>query len=566
MAGKRKKSPHGEGTLYRKGPKKRKRGNWFVRFSAKGKPINLRTQDFQEARDRHLALIAEHKRANGIAVDHNLTLVQHLENWLVEQTVKAESRRSLKRSSLRRYKDFIRRYIEFLKATGREFLLLRDASAALVNAFLEYRVASTRCGKPGGVPISEAGANLEASFLCGLLNRASKKRLLPAVISSDVHMFNIAPVKTQLPNVLDIKDAVAQLDDEIMELFTRLIALTGMRSAEAMHLKWMDVDFDARVFHIRPESGEGGWTPKNTGSERDVPISNEVYDKLRELRASRREEPETAYVFMMPDGRPMKDNPDYPFRKLRKAIRTANRKRKKENRAPMPEFNYRMLRHFYISWSLSRAKNPIAEFELIKLVGHVDFQMIRTRYYHVDLEGTTGEKARNAAFFDTVPAASTASDASSVTPTDAESIESSSLPVDSRIRSQLHASTVQNMQTAALFDNDADDVGADGALDSDAIDNVAASDTSIPGAVDNADVGDAPDSGAGDNVTDPPLPADRTKPEETADRSAEAKTLSGDGSESTDAGGTPASGASGTSDPTTSPVIVKPLRHTPEAS
>jgi len=68
----------------------------------------------------------------------------------------------------------------------------------------------------------------------------------------------------------------------------------------------------------------------------------------------------------------------------------------------------------------------------------------------IDLEGAPGEKVREAVLFGD---AQSRKDVRSIAPVSSEPT-SPALPVDSRIRTQLHESTVQSMREATLFEDE----------------------------------------------------------------------------------------------------------------
>jgi integrase len=148
------------------------------------------------------------------------------------------------------------------------------------------------------------------------------------------------------------------------------------------------------MLHIQHE-GEGKWSPKNASSNRIIPIPDDVFAILKRLRSARSTEPPSAYVFKMADGRNYNEFPNYAYRRLTKALRTANRRRRRAGLPELPKIHLRLLRHFFVSQALNREDNPLSENEMIKLVGHVDCEMARKHYYHPDLKGTTGQKMRS---------------------------------------------------------------------------------------------------------------------------------------------------------------------------
>ncbi len=165
------------------------------------------------------------------------------------------------------------------------------------------------------------------------------------------------------------------------------------------HLKWDEVDLKKQILHILPEEEENGWTAKNASSHRDIPIPGEIFDDLLHMRRERVDEPGANYIFKLPNGQPQNKYPNYAYRRLLKAVNKANRVRAKAGRDAIPHLTLRALRHFFITWSLTRPNDPMTETELRKLVGHIDSDMINKVYFHLDLQGNTGRKMREARLF-----------------------------------------------------------------------------------------------------------------------------------------------------------------------
>jgi len=82
-----------------------------------------------------------------------------------------------------------------------------------------------------------------------------------------------------------------------------------------------------------------------------------------------------------------------------RALRKANRERKKNGNKLIPYFTVHTLRHWFISWALTRRENPLTEAELIKIVGHADFATTRKVYLHITADGDTSRKMRETLLF-----------------------------------------------------------------------------------------------------------------------------------------------------------------------
>jgi integrase len=93
---------------------------------------------------------------------------------------------------------------------------------------------------------------------------------------------------------------------------------------------------------------------------------------------------------------------DHAYHAVTRTIGALNRKRRQAGLREIPSFNIRLLRHWFISWALNRPDNPLTETQLIKIVGHADFEMIGNTYYHLDVEGESGRKMRETRLFSTI--------------------------------------------------------------------------------------------------------------------------------------------------------------------
>lgn len=74
-----------------------------------------------------------------------------------------------------------------------------------------------------------------------------------------------------------------------METYLRLMLYAGLRSGEALNLRWVDVDLDKNMLHITPRKD---WKPKS-GKSRAIPIMDKFTLYLKDLR---NKYPESIYV------------------------------------------------------------------------------------------------------------------------------------------------------------------------------------------------------------------------------------------------------------------------------
>ena len=71
-------------------------------------------------------------------------------------------------------------------------------------------------------------------------------------------------------------------------LYVLLILYCGIRPGEAIALQWKDINLEKRLIHVRKaiESGTTGEikTPKSEAGNRDIPIPDALWHKLKEVR------------------------------------------------------------------------------------------------------------------------------------------------------------------------------------------------------------------------------------------------------------------------------------------
>jgi integrase len=91
--------------------------------------------------------------------------------------------------------------------------------------------------------------------------------------------------------------------------FYMTLAFTGIRTGEALGLKWADVDFVSHELNIRRAIYRGKeTTPKTSNSIRPRPMVDDLYSALLNHRAMSKYTKPEDYVFASSSGNPM--NPD----------------------------------------------------------------------------------------------------------------------------------------------------------------------------------------------------------------------------------------------------------------
>jgi integrase len=99
-----------------------------------------------------------------------------------------------------------------------------------------------------------------------------------------------------------------------------VLALTGIRTGEALGLHWEDIDFATRTLQVKRAIYRGNETsPKTEDSVRDRPLCQELYESLIHHRVLALYKAPQDYVFASSTGRPFQ--PD----QLREALKAALR-------------------------------------------------------------------------------------------------------------------------------------------------------------------------------------------------------------------------------------------------
>ena len=422
----RKKLPDGEGSLVRRFKtvrstgkdgrvKKTKKyhGNYMWQYSEGGKlkSVNLGTKDYNAACVEKSKRMKERQRGDGTVVDRNITVIQYVKNWKDRRAVQEKSRTHPKDDTITRYNTVVENFTDYMVGAGLEHMLLRNAPKTLLGDFHTHRRTCTSGGKPDGTLIAESTANFEFLVMRRPFQEAFDDGLTSVNIGYRAKLHKSKPNYDPLPTIADILEVEAEITEESVKLYMMMVALHGMRRDEAIFLKWANITFgnneNEGVIHICEEPWNGGWTTKNDGSIRDIPLQKQMYHRLKDLRDKRRTEPPMGYIFLQEGrkkrGRPMAENEGYPYDCLQKAVDRVNARRKTEGRELLPPFNFLQLRRHYITWGLTRKKHRITLAEMIKRVGHKDAKMILEHYLRLSVKGAAGEKERNAGFSDDDP-------------------------------------------------------------------------------------------------------------------------------------------------------------------
>jgi len=360
-----------------------------------GKPdyINLHTQDKSEA-EMLFAEWARSRKSDDPAVQRGEQPVSgYFQDYLDRRAQDLEIG-DIQAQSVQRYKNILRPFIAFFSEGGQcPGLTMRELTGEIVNGYLRARMGQGRFNGRSKVLISKKGLRKEWRFIGSILRRAFKKRILLEEITEDVMKLKVAQEATILPTMAEIFEVRDLIVEQAVRDFITVAMNVGLRFNELAHMKFNDVDFTKGIMRIIPDKA-GNNPLKTEESIRviDTPIGVEVI--FKRIRDARRGEPESAYVFVDENGQPFFEYPNLVYRRLTKALRKANKVRKASGRDPIPYFGVHRLRHWFVSWCLTRPENRMTIAELVLIVGHCDFEMILKKYLHRTIEADTVRRMR----------------------------------------------------------------------------------------------------------------------------------------------------------------------------
>lgn len=148
-------------------------------------------------------------------------------------------------------------------------------------------------------------------------------------------------------------------------------AFAGLRMGELLALRWRDVDFTRRTIHVRENWTQGETTTPKGGTERAVPMAEEVAERLARLGQREHFTADDDLVFCTPRGQHV----GYKSLKerYRAALRTADLRE---------DFRFHNLRHTFGSTVIRHADSR----EVMEWMGHADLTTTRRYLAFVDRE------------------------------------------------------------------------------------------------------------------------------------------------------------------------------------
>ena len=366
--------------------------------AGKIKTFNLGTSDKRKAKDEARKILAALQNGDNSLADGRILVVDYIKNWMEEKIQDCKRLGKPCEASVTRYRNYLVIFVQFLQQCGHLRLAMKDVTPALFKEFQGWRRTTTRFGKKGGVHITPEGINRELKFLFTIFNAAYTDRLISKNPKKDYKKLDTDKKRIALPTKEGLEEIFRLVDDLTVMDYLTLIAATGLRAVEGQQLKFKHIDWNRQLITIKADP-VSGWKPKNWHSVREVPVPDEVMEIFRRIMAQRGNAGPEDYLFVMADGSPLVEHKDHAYHRLGVACRKANRLRRKAGRPELPEITVRLLRHWHISWVVNRAENPLQDIQVIAYVGHANIEMIKKTYYHLDVDGHSGQKIHQTPLF-----------------------------------------------------------------------------------------------------------------------------------------------------------------------
>jgi integrase len=227
---------------------------------------------------------------------------------------------------------------------------------AMINAFIAKRQGQGRNART---------VNLGVTVLRNVLRRAIDDGWLKRLPTENLRPLKWTPRKRQLFSASQINavcEAAASASKNGREFaeYIFLLAYSGARMAEALRLKWSDVDWKQKQLTI----GSDGLS-KNHRS-RVVDFNAELEKHLKLMKARRA--PDTEWLFPSPQ----RGNIDRPSKTFRETLLLARKA------AKIPEFGFHDCRHFFVSYCVM---SGIDFMTIARWVGHQDGGVLIGKVY-----------------------------------------------------------------------------------------------------------------------------------------------------------------------------------------
>lgn len=291
-----------------------------------------------------------------------------------------------------KFADYVKRYVDFLKAGAKKMSTAEKEEAILgrwieaigqlrldqvkrvhVNKFIENRLKEKAAPRTINLDVIALRVVMKRALEDGLIQRLPMEGLRPLkatthkrqlVTGADIDKLCGAASQTKRD-----KKGREVLVTENAALFTdyiRLMAYCGARRNEALGIRWEDVDFDNDQLHIKRQITHRGIEDLKNRQQRVVDFNLKLKAHLLDMH--KRYKKVSAWLFPSPQ-RGDKDIPAITFRESLSLAR---------DRAEMPTFGFHDCRHHFISMCVMSGVDFMT---IAAWVGHQDGGVLIGKVY-----------------------------------------------------------------------------------------------------------------------------------------------------------------------------------------
>lgn len=322
--------------------------NWWANYQLSGRQHrrSLKTQNKKEARRLAVQLEAEILQGRRRERPQPPTAEQAIAAYL--DYLRSERRSS---KTMVKYEFVLGRLAALLRSRRAGSLLDLDLSA--IDAYRKERVGASAAPKT---------IYTETVIIRQLVKFALSRGLIDEDPLRGLRLAKPKPTPQPCWTPEEVERILGAATPAYREALT-ILADTGLRAGELVHLTWDDVDLDRNLIHVRPKDG---WTPK-TGDQRSIPMSPRARATLA-IRPRR-----GRWVFTAkPSGDDPKGTRRMSDRRLLDGLRRVL------DRLGLPG-HLHTFRHAFISRALT---GGIPESVVREWVGHVDRDVMKL-YTHI---------------------------------------------------------------------------------------------------------------------------------------------------------------------------------------
>ena len=345
-----------------------RRQRWIGSYERRGEAVAAKNKATEE-------------KSRGQLVDaRRLTFGQFLDEWTAGFALKVADG-DLKPSSVRTYSDHVRLHIK--PALG--YLRLQELEVRHVNEF--HRTLAKKRGRKVDSTLSPVTRRQVHITLHAALAAAKRQQLIGYNPAEDAERPRRRSEKVdseQVWKVEQLRSFLAGTREDRLGVLWLLMGTTGLRRAEAMGLRWRDVDLENGTLQVRETRVSVAYKvhegdPKTQAGRRPMPLFPETVVALKAWKARQAGErlhwgPEwtdTGHVFTRESGEPW--HPATISKRFTTAVEAAD----------VPRIRLHDLRHGFATYHLAAGTQLK---HLQKLMGHARIGVTMDVYVHPEFE------------------------------------------------------------------------------------------------------------------------------------------------------------------------------------